>query len=257
MSDKTFVSEIKRLQSQKPIEGFDYYEITLIGREGDTIKRSITTQFAGYTDSKPMREIRKASFVYPDKMLAALREIGEPGLLVNNEADLLVFLLFGGHGVIEKSVAQKFFRDLMGPHETAQSTLGGHLIVSSLPKQQLQHAPTKKLRMKIIKRDRYRCRACGRSPSENVDIELEVHHIRPWGEGGLTEEENLITLCATCHNGLHPHFEPDLFNLIDIDPIRDGLRRDRAEYIEGLRNYQRIAFQNWRKVGAKSKRTAS
>jgi hypothetical protein len=28
-----------------------------------------------------------------------------------------------------------------------------------------------------------------------------VHHIKPWEEGGISSPENLITLCASCHEG--------------------------------------------------------
>jgi hypothetical protein len=36
--------------------------------------------------------------------------------------------------------------------------------------------------------------------------------------GGLTEIDNLITLCHTCHIGLDPHFELGLYGLMS-----DGL----------------------------------
>jgi predicted restriction endonuclease len=116
----------------------------------------------------------------------------------------------------------------------------------------MNHAPTRKMRMTIIKRDGYKCRACGRTPANDVDIELHVHHIFPWGQGGVTEEENLITLCDTCHDGLEPHFDFDLFSLIGIDPITERLRRDKARYVEGVKNYQRTAHRQWEEVKADS-----
>jgi hypothetical protein len=248
-----FTDEVKRLLEAKPSDDFEYYEITLLGNEDDSITRSVTTCFDGYTDAKPPREIRRASLVYADRMLNNLRQIGEPGLLVHDKKDLTVFLLFGGHAVIEKSLAEEHFPDLIAPREAAYSQTKGFLYLQSLPKQTLQHAPTKKLRMKTLKRDAYRCRVCGRSPSNNVDIELHVHHIFPWGKGGLTEEENLISLCATCHDGLEPHFEIALFALIGIDPVTERIRDSRAKYIEGLKHYQRIANRAWTKLKASAK----
>jgi 5-methylcytosine-specific restriction endonuclease McrA len=53
-------------------------------------------------------------------------------------------------------------------------------------------------RQKIKERDGHRCRLCG-SPGP-----LQVHHITPVAAGGdKTAEDNLITLCAACHQRQH------------------------------------------------------
>jgi hypothetical protein len=57
-------------------------------------------------------------------------------------------------------------------------------------------------RMSIFERDSFRCRICGASEEDNVHVRLEVHHIKPWEEGGLSEPQNLITLCSICHSGI-------------------------------------------------------
>ena len=49
----------------------------------------------------------------------------------------------------------------------------------------------------ILKRDNYKCRICGNK--EN----LQVHRITPRIMGGRNNEENLITLCKSCHMFLH------------------------------------------------------
>jgi hypothetical protein len=41
-------------------------------------------------------------------MIRALREIGEAALIVNDREDLTIFRLFGGHAIIEKSLAEEF-----------------------------------------------------------------------------------------------------------------------------------------------------
>jgi hypothetical protein len=109
----------------------------------------------------------------------------------------------------------------------------------------LKHAPTPKLRMEILKRDNYKCRICGRSPNANVDIELHIHHYRPWSLGGLTEETNLITLCHTCHKGLDPHYDISLVNIFQeaFNPFRnflDKLERGEidGEYHAGVQRYR-------------------
>ena len=58
---------------------------------------------------------------------------------------------------------------------------------------------TEKLRMRVLRRDGYRCRICGASASDGV--KLEVDHIVPVSKGGRTEERNLQTLCDRCNRG--------------------------------------------------------
>lgn len=58
---------------------------------------------------------------------------------------------------------------------------------------------TPSFRMLILKRDNFHCRLCGRGVEDG--IKLEVDHIIPIAHGGLTEEENLWTLCFECNRG--------------------------------------------------------
>lgn len=57
------------------------------------------------------------------------------------------------------------------------------------------------LRHKILRRDRYRCVQCGRSPANDTGVELQVDHIIPIAKGGKSIEENLQTLCKDCNLG--------------------------------------------------------
>lgn len=56
------------------------------------------------------------------------------------------------------------------------------------------------LRRMIYERDHYECANCAAS-----DVELHAHHIVPLSLGGTNRMTNLITLCRTCHELLHPH----------------------------------------------------
>jgi len=58
-----------------------------------------------------------------------------------------------------------------------------------------------KLRYKVLKRDNFKCVACGASPATNPAVELHVDHIHAWSKGGETILENLQTLCSTCNFG--------------------------------------------------------
>lgn len=50
------------------------------------------------------------------------------------------------------------------------------------------------LRDKVLKRDGYKCRYCGRS-----DRPLELDHVYPVSKGGETTEDNLVTACDLCN----------------------------------------------------------
>lgn len=52
----------------------------------------------------------------------------------------------------------------------------------------------------ILKRDNYICQHC---KGKTKDSNLHVHHIIFRSKGGSDNENNLITLCRTCHNKLH------------------------------------------------------
>jgi 5-methylcytosine-specific restriction endonuclease McrA len=57
------------------------------------------------------------------------------------------------------------------------------------------------VRWRVMRRDRFRCVACGRSPATEPGVELHVDHVVPVARGGGNEEGNLRTLCAACNVG--------------------------------------------------------
>ena len=58
-----------------------------------------------------------------------------------------------------------------------------------------------KLRYAVLKRDNFKCCACGASPAKDPVVELHIDHILPWSKGGETKLENLQTLCSRCNIG--------------------------------------------------------
>ena len=58
---------------------------------------------------------------------------------------------------------------------------------------------TSTLREKIKKRDKYTCRQCGLSTTDEPNLLLEIDHIIPLSKNGKTTEENLQTLCWKCN----------------------------------------------------------
>jgi len=60
-----------------------------------------------------------------------------------------------------------------------------------------------KAKQKARERDGHECQECG-----GTDWELHVHHRTPVSEGGAPFKlDNLITLCARCHDKRHPNVE--------------------------------------------------
>lgn len=58
-----------------------------------------------------------------------------------------------------------------------------------------------RMRFKVLKRDNFKCCACGASPAKDPAVELHVDHIIPWSKGGETVIDNLQTLCSKCNLG--------------------------------------------------------
>jgi len=53
------------------------------------------------------------------------------------------------------------------------------------------------LRQQVLRRDRWRCQSCG------AMVSLEVYHKQFRSHSGYDCEENLITLCTSCHSDMH------------------------------------------------------
>ena len=61
----------------------------------------------------------------------------------------------------------------------------------------LGHVPYEMLRQQVLRRDGWRCQLCG------ARANLEVHHQHFRSHSGHDSEENLITLCVSCHAETH------------------------------------------------------
>jgi hypothetical protein len=60
---------------------------------------------------------------------------------------------------------------------------------------------SEKKRLKVLKRDNYKCQKCGRSPATHRELFLHIDHIKPFTKGGDNSVENLQTLCNKCNLG--------------------------------------------------------
>ena len=53
------------------------------------------------------------------------------------------------------------------------------------------------LRQQVLRRDGWRCQFCGSMTN------LEIHHQEFRSHSGPYHEDNLVTLCNSCHSSLH------------------------------------------------------
>jgi len=214
----------------------EYYAITLTAEAEGRVTRSVQTHFVGFTKDRPRRELRIGSLVIADNMAHIWKALGQGYLVVSNLTQLAIFIRLGGNALVERRIAEEFFRDLVRENEVGGAgPLGSQIVSRDLPTPELNRAPSRTQRMRIIRRDGYRCRICGRRPTENVDIQLDVHHIAAWGRGGLTVDSNLITVCDTCHDGLDDFHRLEVFSL--LDPTW-GLGRGPADFKRRVTNYR-------------------
>lgn len=65
------------------------------------------------------------------------------------------------------------------------------------PRLRLDPESYRRLCRHVLERDRWRCQLCGRT------VELQVQHIKPRSRLGDDALQNLIAVCAKCHDDLH------------------------------------------------------
>lgn len=246
---KTSLREIAiNMATRFPRNEDKYYAITIIANQEGKPCWSCYSHWAGFENDERKVELRQASLVRASRMLKTLRnDLKEGCFVVDTVEELRVFLLLGGHAIIKKEIAEVALLDILKPQPSVRTGFIGFRAIRDLPETIFQKAPTKKQRMRIIKRDNYRCKICGRSPFNNVDITLHVHHIRQWAKGGVTDDANLITLCHTCHEGLDPHNEISLFGLLSESGSLVDTESSRKIHIEGVKRYRKESFKRAQK----------
>jgi len=71
------------------------------------------------------------------------------------------------------------------------------------PRLRLDAISYRDLHRQVLERDGWRCQRCGSMHN------LQVHHLRFRSQAGGDVEQNLITLCAGCHE--RAHHRPDCY----------------------------------------------
>ncbi|TDO06519.1 HNH endonuclease [Mycobacterium sp. BK086] len=224
--------------------GAKYFALTLrANRRGQPVWHA-QTRFVGWSDRNPRWEMRQASLVDAVKMTQLWNSINQTWLVVHDDHAFALFVRRGGNALVERKFAEKRMPGVISPIESVHDggvEVGGFgfLATGHMADQAIdRRTPNRTLRMRVLKRDNYRCVICGRRPGDHIDLELHVHHLIPWRIDGPTAEENLVTLCGTCHKGLVPDYEPMLRELAGLPgparPIDDG----NAEFDEDVARYR-------------------
>ena len=247
---KSLLDIIKEM-NQIPEEG-QFYAITLLASSDDKIQWNFQSHFVRYSEDR-RREVRAPSLVKPDIMARKWKTIEQTAVVVRDEQSMLVFWHIGGNALVEKGMAESMLPNLFELNESVQEGFKpGFRSVRDLPQQLFKRAPRPKVRMQVLNRDQRRCRICGNRPDNDVHVELHLHHVRPFGDGGLTVPENLITLCHTCHKGLDPHEDPDLSARM-AQEYSGSIKEALQEYSEGVNNYRRLIREQLKDLASASK----
>lgn len=83
----------------------------------------------------------------------------------------------------------------------------------------------------VLNRDNYTCQNC---KGKHKDSKLEVHHIVFRSQSGSDEENNLITLCHTCHKNLHSG---------KISPKLSGKTKGNLKYATQMNSIRKQLFR--------------
>ena len=120
------------------------------------------------------------------------------GLTIIDESELTIeykFIYTSDGGMVQRS-----FTVPMSEENIAELVhqLESKLSLDALAKEQ-RALMTPKLRNFIKERDNYTCCECGNSVYAEPNLLLEIDHIIPVSKGGLTQTDNLRTLCWRCN----------------------------------------------------------
>lgn len=171
--------------------------------EQQAVSVGFLTRFVGFADDDMRIEIRKPSPTTYKRLARSFEGSDIDLKVVKDVSALLHFWESGGSAAIDVKIVERYMSDYLRPEPCASTGFGPFDIIEQDElKGATQRAPFKKKRMKILERDNYRCRICGQSPSNDVNIELHVHHIRPWANRGVTIDRNLVPCAKLAMEGL-------------------------------------------------------
>lgn len=208
----TVVLERLRVELKSIDPSLVYFAFTMLDLDGKRVT-SVQSRFAGWPLGRGPGavELREAAPIIPEVMVELWRDLGEAWIVVSTPEHLYLYVLAGGNALVEQSLAARYFGDLVKPHPVVRPGPLGFERFDSGAREVRCRRPRPKQRRRVLERDHHTCQLCGAREDEGA--ELTLHHIRMFSRGGPTLDENLITLCKPCHDGLDPHEDETLFYL--------------------------------------------
>ena len=220
---------------------YTYFAAALLGSDTGW-NLAFDTCFAGFPEGTgPNKgvELREPVPIDPDRMTRLWDDVGQGWVVVNERAQLIWLFRFGGNALIAEEVAREHLAKFVEPIEVVSNGAVGFRRFDPAAREVTQRRPRPRQRARILQRDGHRCQVCQGQPSNDGDIQLELHHIRPFSMGGLTIDENLITVCHECHVGFDPHHQPGLFWLPDGHASRALEQHSTDAHYQGVAAYRR------------------
>ena len=112
-------NEINELFFNEPNLQNNYYWITYYqDLFNDTITAGGQTEWVGFTDTIPKKELRVLRSVIPDKAIDICTKVYGRPMVINTMHELQLYLQFGGHAIIKASLIQKYLPFLLEPIES-------------------------------------------------------------------------------------------------------------------------------------------
>jgi HNH endonuclease len=200
---------------------------------GDSI--CVETAGSQWVDSVDGGEIRKAT---PHADTLPWELFKECWCKIEGRSEFINFLVSGGHCLAPRDLISMWWPEFFVPTKCFRYCEEVPFIASDFlpPGAETRH-PNKLIRKRVLARDEYRCRICGHSPEDHPAIKLEIHHVVEQAIGGLTVENNLITLCKNCHENAtppDPWLRSDLFDKIVVA----ASRYHRRSHAQGVSDYR-------------------
>ena len=222
---------------------YTYFAAALIGSDTGW-NLAFGTCFAGFPEGGGPDdgvELREPVPVYPDRITRLWEDAGQGWVVVNERAQLIWLFRFGGNALIAEEVAREHLAEFVQPIEMVSNGAVGFRRFDPDAREVIRRRPRPRQKARILQRDGHRCQVCHRQPSNDGDFRLELHHIRPFSMGGLTIDENLITVCKECHDSFDPHYQPGLFWLPDGHASRALEQHSTDAHNQRVEAYGRLA----------------
>lgn len=97
-----------------PHEDEDYYWLNY-ETEGDTVKLKYQSYSVGFSNDDPPKDLRAPRIVDVMKAINSCERLYGKPLIINDEIEVLVFELMGGHAMIKADVLETMYPELFEP----------------------------------------------------------------------------------------------------------------------------------------------